>query len=209
VLAEDAPEVLKEEARHKQTEAEHNHATIKQETTDWGAQNGRTLANIHLAQGHLDEQIQVEGKLTQEEREKAILDSASLKDEIKTFKKESSVLRNQKQDLSQLNAAAKVEVVLVKMDVGRHNEPVWRGIESILSKDWNIKPPSFHVVTFLETNAGSSCHPQSLSLSKLRNSHCRGSKRTEEGLHEQREKSRSGGTSSQKLSCCLTGSFLF
>jgi hypothetical protein len=40
-----------------------------------------------MAQGHLDEQIEVQGELTEQEREQAILDSASLKEEIKTFKK--------------------------------------------------------------------------------------------------------------------------
>jgi hypothetical protein len=118
--------------------------TIKQETTDWAKQNGQTLANMHLAQGHLDEQIQVEGELTQQEREQAILDSASSKEEIKTFKKELPVLKNQKQDMSRLNSAAKAEVGQVEKNVGRCNEPIWRGIKSILSKDWNIKRPSWH-----------------------------------------------------------------
>jgi hypothetical protein len=49
---------------------------------DWGILNGPTLANMHLAQGHLDEQIQVEGQLSMEEREEAILDAASLKLEV-------------------------------------------------------------------------------------------------------------------------------
>jgi hypothetical protein len=143
LVVEDTPEELKE-ARHEQTEAEHNHVTIKQETTDWGKQNGPTPANMHVAQGHLDEQIEVQGELSEQEREQAILDSASLKEEIKTFKKELSVLKNQKQDLSQLNSAAKAEVGQVEKDLGRHNKPVQRGIESILSKDWNIKRPSWH-----------------------------------------------------------------
>jgi hypothetical protein len=112
LVVEDTPEVLKV-ARHKQIEAEHDHATIKQEITDWGATNGPTLANMHLAQGHLDEAINVEGELAEQEREQAILDLALLKDEIKTFKKELSVLKNRKQDLSRINTAAKAEVVLV------------------------------------------------------------------------------------------------
>jgi hypothetical protein len=74
----------------------------------------------------------------------AILDSASLKEEIKTFKKELSVPKNQKQDLSRLNSAAKAEVGQAEKDLGRCNKPVRRGIESILSKDWNIKRPSWH-----------------------------------------------------------------
>jgi hypothetical protein len=70
-----------------QIEAEHTHERIKKEITDWGTQNGPTLANMHLAQAHLDEQIVVEGELSQqEEREQAILDVASLKEEIKTYR---------------------------------------------------------------------------------------------------------------------------
>jgi hypothetical protein len=73
VVAEDSPESLKE-ARTKQTEAEHSHHTIKKEIADcWGTLNGPTLANMHLAQGHLNEQIEVEGEFTQTEREAAIL----------------------------------------------------------------------------------------------------------------------------------------
>jgi hypothetical protein len=143
LVAEDTPEELKV-ARHKQMEAEHNHVTIKQERTDWGKQNGPTPADMRMAQGHLDEQIQVQGELSEQEREQAITDSASSKEEIKTFKKELSVLKNQKQDLSRLNSAAKAEVGQVEKDLGRHNEPVRRGIESILSKDWNIKRLSWH-----------------------------------------------------------------
>jgi hypothetical protein len=86
LVAKDTPEELKE-ARYEQMEAEHNHVTIKQEITDWGKQNGPIPANMHMAQGHLDEQIQIQGELSQQEREQAILDSASLKEEIKTFKK--------------------------------------------------------------------------------------------------------------------------
>jgi hypothetical protein len=97
VVVEDSPESLKE-ARTKQTEAEHSHHTIKKEIADcWGTLIGPTLANVHLAQGHLNEQIEVEGEFTQTERQAAILHLASLKDEIKTFKRESSELKNQKQ----------------------------------------------------------------------------------------------------------------
>ena len=48
---------------------------------------------MHLAQGHLDEQIKVEGELIEAERDAAILDAASLKLEITSFKKELSVLK--------------------------------------------------------------------------------------------------------------------
>jgi hypothetical protein len=61
LVVEKTPQVLKD-ARQKQIEAAHMHANIKQKTVDWGIRNGPTLANMHLAQGHLDEQIQVEGE---------------------------------------------------------------------------------------------------------------------------------------------------
>jgi hypothetical protein len=75
LVVERTPEVL-QTARILQIEAAH---TIKQEIADWGICNGPTLANMYLAQGHLDEQIEVEGELTEAEREAAILDAASLK----------------------------------------------------------------------------------------------------------------------------------
>jgi hypothetical protein len=43
---------------------------------------------LHLGQSHLDAQIQVEGELSEVEREGGILDAASLKVEITAFKKE-------------------------------------------------------------------------------------------------------------------------
>jgi hypothetical protein len=109
-LAEDAPEALKE-ARTKQTEAECSHQTMKKETADWETRNGPTLPNMHLAEGCLNDQIEVDGELAQEEREAEILDLVSLKDKIKTFKRESSELKNQKQRLSKLNAAAKAQLL--------------------------------------------------------------------------------------------------
>jgi len=143
LVVEDTPEVLKD-ARHTQILAEHTHEGIKKEITDWGTQNGPTLANMHLAQGHLNEQIEVEGELTPQEREQAILDVASLKEEIKTFKREVLLLKNRKKELSRRNTEAKAAVLQVEKDVGRYNKPIRRGIESILSKDWNIKRPSWH-----------------------------------------------------------------
>jgi hypothetical protein len=112
LVVEKTPQVLKD-ARHKQIEAAHKHEQIKQEIVDWGIPNGPTLANMHLAQGHLDEQIQVEGKLSVEEQEQAILDAASLKlEEVTAFKKEIPTLKKLKTDLSQSNTAAKLEVTL-------------------------------------------------------------------------------------------------
>jgi hypothetical protein len=66
-------------ARILQIEAGHKYATVKQEIPDWGICDGLTLANIHLAQVRLDEQIEVEGELTEAQREAAILDATSLK----------------------------------------------------------------------------------------------------------------------------------
>ena len=35
-------------------------------------------------------------------------------------------------------------VVQVEKDIGRHPKPTRRGIKATLSKDWNIKRPSWH-----------------------------------------------------------------
>jgi hypothetical protein len=143
LVVERTPPVLKE-ARHTQLEAEHKHDEAKQEITDWGVRNGPTLANMHLAQSHLDEQIEVEGELSDEEREQAILDVASLKQEITNFKKELSVLKKKKTELSQANTAAKLAVVEVEKTEGRYPKPIRKGLEHILAKEWNIKRPSWH-----------------------------------------------------------------
>ena len=127
LVVERTPPVLKT-ARILQIEAAHKYATIKQEIADWGICNGPTLANMHLAQGHLDEQIEVEGELTEAEREEAILDSASLKLEITSFKKELSLLKKQKTELSQQNTAAKVEVTRVENETGKYSKPIWQGL---------------------------------------------------------------------------------
>jgi hypothetical protein len=86
---------------------------------DWGILNGPTLANVNLAQSHLDEQIQVEGELSMEEREEAILDAASLKLEVTAFKKELTTLKKKKTELSLNNTAAKVEVAQVEKETGK------------------------------------------------------------------------------------------
>jgi hypothetical protein len=52
------------------TKTWNKYATIKEEIVDWGIPDGPTLANMHLAQGHLDEQIEVEGELTKRQKEK-------------------------------------------------------------------------------------------------------------------------------------------
>ena len=54
------------------------------------------------------------------------------------------VLNDRKQDLSRLNTEAKAEVVKTEKDIGKCNMPIWRRIESILSKDWNIERPPWH-----------------------------------------------------------------
>jgi hypothetical protein len=143
LVLERTPEVLRT-ARILQIEAAHKYATIKQEIANWGIWNGPTLANMYLAQGHLDEQIEVEGELTEAEREAAIMDAASLKLEIAFFKKGLSALKKQKTKLSQRKTAAKVEVAQVKKELGKYSKPIWQGSEQILARDWNIKRPSWH-----------------------------------------------------------------
>jgi hypothetical protein len=84
-------------ARILQLKAAPKYVTIKQEIADWGIRDGPALANMHLAQGHLDEQIEVEGELTKAEREAAaILDATSLKLEIAFFKKNFLLLRSRR-----------------------------------------------------------------------------------------------------------------
>jgi hypothetical protein len=80
-LVKRTPQLLND-VRINQTAAEQKHEASKQETGDWGLHNGPTLANMHLAQGHLDEEIAVEGVLNEEERMTAIENAASLKEEI-------------------------------------------------------------------------------------------------------------------------------
>jgi predicted RNA-binding protein Jag len=92
----------------------------------------------------LDEQIEVEGELTEAEREEAMLDSASLKLEITSLKKELSVLKKQKTGLSQQNTAAKVEVTRVENETGKYSKPIWQELEIILARDWDINRPSWH-----------------------------------------------------------------
>ncbi len=79
---------------------------------------------MRLAEGHLKNQIEVEGEGTPEERECAILDLISLKDELKTFNRELLELKKQRTNLSKLNAAAKAVVVEAEKNVGRCNKPV-------------------------------------------------------------------------------------
>jgi hypothetical protein len=143
LVVERTAEVL-QRARILQIQAAHKYATIKQDIADWGICDGPTLVNMYLAQGHLDEQIEVDGELTEAEREAAILDAASLKLEIAFFKKELSALKKQKTKLSQLNTAAKVEVTRVETETGKYSKPIWQGLEHILARDWNIKQPSWH-----------------------------------------------------------------
>jgi hypothetical protein len=37
-----------------------------------------------------------------------------------------------------------VEVTEVEMNTGKYSKPIWKGIETVLAKDWNIKRPSWH-----------------------------------------------------------------
>jgi hypothetical protein len=143
LVVERTPEVL-QTARILQIEAVHKYAAMKQEIADWGIRDGPTLMNMYLAQGRLDEQIKVEGELTEAEREAAILDAASLKLEVAFFKKELSALKKQKTELSQRNTAAKVEVAKVEKELGKYSKPIRQGLEQILGRHWNIKRPSWH-----------------------------------------------------------------
>jgi hypothetical protein len=99
---------------------------------------------MHLAQGHLDEEIAVEGVLNEEERMTVIENAASSKEEITSFKKELTHLKKKKTGLSQANTAAKAEVLVTEKEVGHCSKPVRKGLESILAKEWNIKRPSWH-----------------------------------------------------------------
>jgi hypothetical protein len=74
----------------------HSHESIKEEIVDWGIRNGQTLANMHLTQSHLDEQIQVEGELSEVEREAGIIEAASLKLEITLSKNNYQFLRKRR-----------------------------------------------------------------------------------------------------------------
>jgi hypothetical protein len=95
-LVKRTPQSL-EDVRTNQIAAERKHEASKQEMADWGLHNGPTLANMHLAQGHLDEEIAVEGVLNKkEERMTAIENAASLKEEITSFKKELTDLKKKK-----------------------------------------------------------------------------------------------------------------
>jgi hypothetical protein len=91
------------------------------------------LPNMHLAQGHLDKQIEDEGELTKAEREVGIIDGNSLKLERMTLKKELSVLKKQKTKLSQHDTTAKVEVTRVEKETGKYSKPIWQGLERILA----------------------------------------------------------------------------
>jgi hypothetical protein len=75
-VVERTPQTLKD-AQKNQMEAEQKHKESKQETADWGRLNGPTLANVHLTQGHLDEEIEVERVLNDEDQDTAIENAAS------------------------------------------------------------------------------------------------------------------------------------
>ena len=67
-----------------------------------------------------------------------------MKLEIASFKKELSVLKKHKTELSQQNTAAKVEVTRVENETGKYSKPIRQGLETILERDWNIKRPIWH-----------------------------------------------------------------
>ena len=54
-------------------------------------------------------------------------------------------MKNRKKDLPRLNTAESLESVQIDKDIVKYNKPIQRGIDSILSKDWNLKRPYWHV----------------------------------------------------------------
>jgi hypothetical protein len=115
----------------------------KKETVDWEIQNGPTPANMHVLEGHSDEQTQVEGAPSDKEREEAIVNAASLnKEEMTSFRKESVNLKKKKQELS----VAKAQVVEVEQELGWCREP----------REWSIKRPNCHCGDIL----GNECRKQ-------------------------------------------------
>jgi hypothetical protein len=71
-----------------------------------------------MSWGHLDEQIQVEGELSDQEQQEAIVDAASLKEEMTISKKQLADLKTKNKKLSEANTAAKAEVVKITQDTG-------------------------------------------------------------------------------------------
>jgi hypothetical protein len=105
-------------------ETEHIHLEKKKEITSWGFLNGGTLANILIAQGHLREQLEVEGEILVEDRTKAIANKISLKQEFMSFRKELRVLKKAQEDLSALNTVAKEELKQLEKQIGKYSKPV-------------------------------------------------------------------------------------
>jgi hypothetical protein len=97
-----------------------------------------------IAQGHLREQLEVEGEMLAEDRTEAIANEISLKQEIMPFKKELTVLKKAQEDLSALNTVAKEELKQLENQIGKYSKPVWRELERILEREFDIKPPSYH-----------------------------------------------------------------
>jgi hypothetical protein len=125
-------------------ETEHVHLEKKKEITGWGLFNGGTLANMLIIQGHLREQLDVEGEILVEERTEAIANKISLrKSEIMSFKKELTVLKKAQEDLSALNTVAKEELKELEKQLGKYSKPVWRELERIPEREFNIKRPNY------------------------------------------------------------------
>ncbi len=143
LVVEKTPTALTK-ARAKQMETEHVHLEKKKEITDWGFLNGGTLANMLIAQGHLREQLEVEGEILLEDRTEAIANEISLKKEIMSFKKELTVLKKAQEDLSALNTVAKEELKGLEKELGKYSKPVRRELERILEREFDIKRPNYH-----------------------------------------------------------------
>ena len=78
LVVEKTPTALTK-ARAKQMETEHVHLEKKKEITYWRLFNRGTLANMLIAKGHLQVQLDVEGEILVEERTEANADEISLK----------------------------------------------------------------------------------------------------------------------------------
>ena len=61
-----------------------------------------------------------------------------------SFKKELTVLKKAQEDLSALNTVAKEELKGLEKELGKYSKPVWRELERILEREFDIKRPNYH-----------------------------------------------------------------
>jgi hypothetical protein len=67
-----------------------------------------------------------------------------LKGEIMSFKKELMVLKKVQEDLSTLDTVAKEESKGLEKQLGKYSKPVWRELEIIMEREFNIKQPNYY-----------------------------------------------------------------